>query len=93
MNQKNKDGETPLLTASITHSSIEVIKRLLQEESVDVNCRADDGDSPLHEASGRGNLEAVRCLLEREDIKPDQPGWKGMQKLVISSHSLISYNN
>ena len=81
MNQKNRDGETPLLTAIKTGSSIEVIKRLLQEESVDVNSRADDGDAPLHEASRGGNLEAVRCLLEREDIKPDQPGWKGMQHI------------
>ena len=83
MNQKNRDGETPLLTA-ICSSSIEVIKRLLREESVDVNCPNNLGNAPLHLAALLGNLEAVRCLLEREDIKPDQPGWGGMQKLVIT---------
>ena len=93
MNQKNRDGETPLLTAIRTGSTIEVIKRLLREETVDVNCPNNLGNAPLHLAALLGNLEAVRCLLKREDIKPDQPGWKGMQKLVISSHSLISYNN
>ena len=86
MNQKNRDGETPLLTAIKTGSSIEVIKRLLQEESVDAHCRDGEGRTPMYVASRDGNLEAVSCLLERDDIKPHQPGWKGMQKLVISSH-------
>ena len=72
-------GRTPLLSAIIEESSIDVIKRLLQEEIVDVNSRANDGDAPLHEAARRGNLEAVRCLLEREEIMHNQSGWKGMQ--------------
>ena len=89
MNQKNRDGETPLLTAIKTGSSIEVIKRLLQEESVDVNCRDGEGRTPMYEASKRGNLEAVRCLLKRDDIKPDQPGWEGMQKLVTTESAVL----
>ena len=44
MNQKDRDGRTPLVTAILEESSIEVIKRLLQEEIVDVNSRDDDGD-------------------------------------------------
>ena len=85
MNQKNRDGETPLLTAIKTSSSIEVIKRLLQEASVDVNCKDGEGRTPMYEASRHGNLEAVRCLLKREDIKPDQPGWKGMLRAYATS--------
>ena len=79
MNQKDRNGRTPLVTAILTGSTIEVIKRLLQEDSIDVNSRDDDGNAPLHFAALRGNLEAMKCLLERKDIKPDQPGWKGTQ--------------
>ena len=75
-------GRTPLLSAIIAERSINAIKRLLQEDIVDVNRRANDRDAPLHEAVRRGYLEAVRCLLEREDIKHNQPGWKGMQKYI-----------
>ena len=82
MNQKDRDGETPLLTA-ISSSSIEVIKRLLREESVDVNCPNNLGNAPLHLAALHGNLQAIECLLERGDIKPDQPGYYGMQHLIF----------
>ena len=78
MNQKDRDGRTPLLTAIRTGSSIDVIKRLLREESVDVNCPNNLGNAPLHLAALHGNLQAIECLLEKGDIKPDQPGEYGI---------------
>ena len=93
MNQKNRDGETPLVTAIKTGSSIKVIKRLLQEESVDVNCPNNLGDAPMHLAALHGNLHAIECLLERGDIKADQPGWTGMQHLIFNNFHILKIIN
>ena len=38
--------------------------------------------TPMQMAAALGYLEAVKCLLEREDIRPDEPGELGMQVVV-----------
>ena len=80
LNQKDREGNTPLLTA-IVRGSIDIIRRLVQEEIVDINSGDNEDNTPMQVAAGLGNLEAVKCLLEREDIRPDDPGWEGMQQV------------
>ena len=92
LNQKDRVGNTPLVTAVLNSLNsyalrssrefikficTEVIKRLVQERSVDVNSANKLGSAPLHIAV-QGALVTVKCLLEREDINPDQPGQFGM---------------
>ena len=79
LNQKDRVGNTPLVTAILNslNIGIEVIKRLVQERSVDVNSANKLGSAPLRIAV-QGSLVTVKCLLEREDINPDQPGQFGM---------------
>ena len=80
LNQKDREGNSPLHTA-IIGGNIDIIRRLVQEEIIDINSKANDEDAPIHEAARRGNLEAVKCLLEREDIRPDESTWRGMQQV------------
>ena len=80
LNQKDREGNTPLLTA-IGGRSIDIIRRLVQEEIVDINSGDNEDRSPMQWAAFRGNLEAVKCLLERKDIRPDEPGFNGMQQV------------
>ena len=40
--------------------------RLLQEHKVDVNAKANDGDTALHIATWEGHEEVVRLLLEHK---------------------------
>ena len=77
LNQKDRDGNTPLATALKNSLNIDIIKRLIQERSVDVNSANKLGSAPLRIAV-QGSLVTVKCLLEREDINPDQPGQFGM---------------
>ena len=79
LNQKDREGNTPLLTA-ILGGSIDIIRRLVQEEVVDINTGDNEDRTPMQVAAQLGNLEAVKCLLEREDIRPDEPGEFGMQQ-------------
>ena len=80
LNQKDREGRSPLLTA-IVGGSNDIIRRLVQEEVVDINSGDNEDYTPMQVAAIKGNLEAVKCLLEREDIRPDEPGWEGMQQV------------
>ena len=83
LNQRDREGRSPLLSAIAVGRNIAIIERLAQEHIVNVNIKAHDGDGPIHEAARDDNLEAVKVLLEREDIRPDEPGGEyGMQQVV-----------
>ena len=80
LNQKDREGRSPLLTAIVGGSS-GIIRTLVQEGIVDINIKDNEDRTPIQDAAYRGNLEAVKCLLEREDIRPDEPGFNGMQQV------------
>ena len=63
VDSRNRDGWTPLLTASL-HGQLEVA-RLLLDHGADVNTRQRYQMTPLHVASYRGDFEMVQLLLER----------------------------
>lgn len=57
-------GWTPLMRAVDSDRS-EVVRVLLQNKSVRVNARDDQGETALHHAAARGSLEIARLLLAR----------------------------
>lgn len=72
-NYHRYEGETPL-SASITNERIDIIKILLSQKNIDVNCKSiyfDSGISekaPLHRAIELQNTEIVQILLSRSEI-------------------------
>ena len=93
MNQKDREGNTPLVTAikRLLNVNInnEVIRRLVQEKGVDVNSADNMGNAPLHYAV-RVSLVVTKWLLEREDIIPNQPGRIGRQQTVCLIVCLVA---
>jgi ankyrin repeat protein len=63
VNQKTKDGLTPLHCAAIKKGKLEVVKILLGA-GAHVNIQSKDGLTPLHYAAFRNYLEVVRILLD-----------------------------
>jgi ankyrin repeat protein len=66
-NAKSDGGWTPLHNACEVGS--ETIVRVLIGAGSDVNAKLLNGMTPLHLAAQGGHIEAVKLLLEREDIK------------------------
>jgi len=46
-------------------NDLALVKKLIEQEKVDINLKKEDGVTPLHIASSTGNLEMVRYLVER----------------------------
>ena len=61
-------GWTPLHIACHTHSSIEIVQRLL-EKKADPNRRTQTGKTPLHIACEAGNQQAVESLLNQKSVR------------------------
>jgi ankyrin repeat protein len=66
----NKDGRTPFWWAAGNGHS-DVVKRLLERESVNINFKDKDGRTPLSWAAQNGYSDVVELLLENEDIDID----------------------
>ncbi|RHY80835.1 hypothetical protein DYB37_007745 [Aphanomyces astaci] len=91
--------QTEWLYEAAAEGATERVKKLLQEKDADVNFhqRAQDANSPLHEASFRKNPDIVRVLLRfkdqhmEEDMneKSKDPQRKGGQ----STWSMINAKN
>jgi ankyrin repeat protein len=60
---EGKDGNTLLHFAAAKPEQIQVLKKLIAERSDDINAQNKDGNTPLHVAFLRNNLEAVAALL------------------------------
>ncbi|KAF7192108.1 Delta-latroinsectotoxin-Lt1a [Pseudocercospora fuligena] len=68
-----RGGRTALI-AAVEQGMLSVIKNLVGDEGVDVNCcwRCVHGrTTPLLEAISRGRVDVVECLLARPDLKVD----------------------
>jgi hypothetical protein len=66
VNLANANHQTPLwLASSSLETRLEILKRLLEEPSVDPNSVASDGSTPLVRATLVGSRRRVELLLER----------------------------
>jgi ankyrin repeat protein len=60
-----------LLAASNSKATIETVKLLLNRNDININLPANDGGSPLSEASIQGRVTVVKLLLRKKDINPN----------------------
>jgi len=74
LNCKSKRNEAALITA-VWEGSLDMTRMLLEQININVNIKGKDdtdtGRTALHCAMSKGNLEIVKILLAREDIKLD----------------------
>ncbi len=57
------------------------------EAGIDKNLQAEDGATALILASERGNLEIVKFLLKKSDVKLDQKRFDGATALILASQN------
>jgi len=65
VNTKNKFGETRLHTAA-KKGQTELLKNCLFTPGADINCKDNNGFTPLHEAVGANQLKSVELLLDHK---------------------------
>ena len=63
VNSKDRDNQTGLMFAVSHRWSYEIVKLLLEQPSLDLNCVNNEGDTALLLATTNGNVEGVRLLL------------------------------
>jgi len=90
INSKNNDGETALCLAAKLEGkdASEMVRVLLQCESIGPRFRDNNGMTALHRAASRGNLEVCRLLGVRVDggIEQDWKGKKTSQLAESNGH-------
>lgn len=69
-------GETGLMVA-LQEDSMKVFGLLLNARGVDLNLRARNGDTALMIAAYKGNVAAVKALLDKE-AEPNNTGWTAL---------------
>mmetsp|Transcript_68657 Transcript_68657/g.150037 ORF Transcript_68657/g.150037 Transcript_68657/m.150037 type:complete len:568 (-) Transcript_68657:390-2093(-) len=63
-----------------------VVKYLVEKEKVDINTKANDGETPLHKAAGWGRMEVVKYLVEADaDVNVEDDNGKTPLDRVCSS--------
>lgn len=67
VNQKDIEGNTPLLLACKNNFTY-YVKKLLVKYDASVNIPNNNGDTPLHAACQRGNEDIVRLLIKAKNI-------------------------
>lgn len=67
-----------VMLKSCENGIVEHVMQILDKESSLVNCKDEDGYSPLHRASYNGHLNVVRILLQRgADVNAmTEDGWR-----------------
>ncbi|KAL5964078.1 Ankyrin repeat domain-containing protein 50 [Taenia solium] len=88
--QTGADKETSIgqLCTAAFQGKLEVVKSILNQNSVDVEARDAAGSTPLVLASRQGYLEIVKCLLEANAKldQIDQDGWSALRSAAWGGH-------
>jgi len=80
VNAKSLDGERPLHLAVLSPA----ICRLLITNGARVDERSEDGDTALHRASGWGNTETIRILLDAgADLNAEEDDKYGLKYTAV----------
>lgn len=80
-------GETGLILA-LREDAARVFELLLNTRDVDLNARARNGDSALMIAAYKGNVQAVKALLDK-GAEPNQTGWAALHYAAAVGNNQI----
>lgn len=83
-----KRGDTGLILA-LREGAMDVFRLLLAHQDTDIHARAFNGDSALMIASFKGNMEAVRTLIER-GAEVHHPGWTPLHYAATNGHDDVA---
>ena len=75
-------ASVPLIDA-VKAADVEAVRRLLQQEAVDVNVSEADGTTALHWAAHQGDLESLQLLLA-SGAEPDRPNRYDVTPLALA---------
>jgi len=80
-------GDTGLIIA-VREESTNVFNVLLQTRDMKLDARSRNGDTALMLAAYKGNMAAVRALLDK-GAEPNQTGWTALHYAAASGHNDI----
>ena len=86
--QDEESGLTPLV-AACEAGHIEVVKYLLERESVDPEQTAKDGTTPLHAAARGGHVEVVQYLIDEKRVNHDSTDKNGFTPLDCAKNNRV----
>jgi ankyrin repeat protein len=84
VNQRLRDGTTPLLLAA-KNGRLDVVCCLAKELGANVNQANAHGVTPLHRAAGNAHLDVVCCLVKELGADVNQADQDGVTPLYIAS--------
>ncbi len=85
INLQDKSNYTALITASL-RGNIEIVKLLLEIETININLQDNDGMTALICASWSNNIEVVKLLLEIKDINVNIQDDNKNTALILASY-------
>jgi hypothetical protein len=77
------------LIRALREDAMHVFTRLLAEPGIDVDAQASNGDTAIMIAAFKGNLPAVRALLDHEALI-NRPGWTALHYAAASGNTEIA---
>ena len=83
INQKDRDGRTPLVMA-IQAQRPAVVRLLVGKEGIDLNLKGPKGRMPLAWAARKGNAEIVNIILKKDGIEVNSKDAAGETPLAIA---------
>ena len=84
LEEKNKDGHTPLMLAAI-EGHTEAIKALMSSKKVNLNEKNKNGNTPLMLAAIEGHTEAIKILMNSKKVNLNEKNKDEYTALMIAS--------
>jgi ankyrin repeat protein len=86
-----RQGLTPLFLA-IVFQHEEIVKILLSEETINIECRDRKGRTPLHYAASRGQLSMARILLQKgaDENAVDNTEETPLDNAIVGGHEIMA---
>lgn len=86
-NHKDAEQNTSLHISAM-YGFVLVMTELVEQLGADINAKNESDETPLHNAVGSGNFEAVKYLLGRPGIKPAELTTNGETPLTLAKERL-----
>ncbi len=85
VNEKDTMGRTPLMYAAVRNYCVEILKLLLDKgKNIDINATDSEGNNALIYAVDRGNIDAVKLLLQKKELDINKKNNKNETALTFA---------